>query len=209
MQKASSACWLPSRCDSTAGSTVPLFCSFQFVCNQKGGGHRRRWRRWGEGRGGKTVPAARGLEYGNLAGLGGLDLGERLGGEQGVPVEPGVGWGGGWVWDWVWADLLCNVNPWGIRSCNRRGEVAARSLGMLTLRIPPPWYTAIRKLHWRAPARGGWEEGGGCRGGGATRVKGEGQEKREKKKTEEKQGWGQQKAKINDRSHWWKSCAIF
>lgn len=45
---------------------------------------------------------------------------------------------GAWVWDWVWADLLCNVNPWGIRSCNRRGEVAARSLGMLTLCIPPP-----------------------------------------------------------------------
>lgn len=34
---------------------------------------------------GKTVPGARGLEYGNL----GLDLGERLVSEQGVPVEPG------------------------------------------------------------------------------------------------------------------------
>lgn len=38
---------------------------------------------------GKTVPGARGLEYGNLAGLGGLDLGERLASEQGVSVEPG------------------------------------------------------------------------------------------------------------------------
>ena len=53
---------------------------------------------------------------------------------RGSPLEPE----GAWVWDWVWADLLCNVNPWGIRSCNRRGEVAARSLGMLTLCIPPP-----------------------------------------------------------------------
>lgn len=82
---------------------------------------------------------------------------------------------------WVWAGLLCNVNPWGIRSCNRRGEVTARSLGMLTLCIPPPQYTAIKKLHWRALVRG--------RGG---RQKGE----REK---------GTAKAKINDQSHWLKA----
>lgn len=62
----------------------------------------------------------------------GLDLGEKR-------VSRRSRWSqGAWVWDWVWAGLLCNVNPWGIRSCNRRGEVAARSLGMLTLCIPPP-----------------------------------------------------------------------
>lgn len=69
---------------------------------------------------------------------------------------------------------------------------------MLTLRIPPPWYTAIRKLHWRAPV----SEGGV--GVGGQRVEEEGQKKK-KRKT----GVGTAKAKINDRSHWWKSCAIF
>lgn len=87
---------------------------------------------WGRGGGGCSW--SQGLEYGNMAGLQVLDLGERQAREQGVPS-----WSqGAWVWDWVWADLLCNVNPWGIRSCNRRGEVAARSLGMLTPCIPPP-----------------------------------------------------------------------
>lgn len=64
----------------------------------------------------------------------GLDLGERARERAGGPA----GARGAWVCDWVWADLLCNVNPWGIRGCNRRGEVAARSLVMLTLCIPPP-----------------------------------------------------------------------
>ena len=64
----------------------------------------------------------------------GPDLGEKASQSRGSPL----GARGPGFWDWVWADLLCNVNPWGIRSCNRRGEVAARSLGMLTLCIPPP-----------------------------------------------------------------------
>lgn len=45
---------------------------------------------------------------------------------------------------------------------------------MLTLRIPPPWYTAIRKLHWRALV----SEGGA---GGGQRVEEEGQEKKKEK----------------------------
>lgn len=76
---------------------------------------------------------SQGLEYGNMTGLEAWTLG------RGKWESRGSCWSqGAWVWDWVWADLLCNANPWGIRSCNRRGEVAARSLGMLTLRIPPP-----------------------------------------------------------------------
>lgn len=109
------------------------------------------------GGGSKKKKVRQFLEYGNLAWSRGPgpwgEASQRAGGPGGAR--------GAWVWDWVWADLLCNVNPWGIRSCNRRGEVAVRSLGMLTLRIPPPWYTAIRKLHWRAPAR---EWGGGAAG---------------------------------------------
>lgn len=63
----------------------------------------------------------------------GLHLGERqvsAGGPAGAR-GPGSVIGSG-------PGLLCNVNPLGIRSCNRRGEVAARSLSMLTLCIPPP-----------------------------------------------------------------------
>lgn len=76
------------------------------------------------------------------------------------------------------------MNPWGIRSGNRRGEVGVRSLGMLTLHIPPPWYTAIRKLHCRAPARGG--EGAA----GDVRVEVEGQERREREKKKKKSRFG-------------------
>lgn len=54
--------------------------------------------------------------------------------EQEVPVEAR----GPWSEVWSGLAMLCNINPRGIRSCNRRGEVTVRSLSMLTLCIPAP-----------------------------------------------------------------------
>lgn len=89
--KGSSAGRLLSHCDSTAGLTVPLFCFSHgclFVISKEGGGGEKKVRQWVGARGG-CCSWSQGLQYGNLAGPGGLDLGERLVREQGVPLEPG------------------------------------------------------------------------------------------------------------------------
>lgn len=99
------------RTQSRLSSATVCLLTRRFVVIRKGGKKADGGCSWSQG-----------LEYGNTTGPEAWTLGREQEREQGVPLEPGglglrLGLG-----------LLCNVNPWGIRSCNRRGEVAARSL---------------------------------------------------------------------------------